>query len=403
MKYGLLQPGIVFMLLLLLSPKELHAQDTLTAQLFFSRALGTVSSTTPMPKSVVKFPLIEEYDLRTETRDFDLEKQEYTFRVHPTSTRMRRAQADMLQHLNSRPDFAAQKDYCERKLDANRDWLDLYYWQTNQALLTELAVIYQDRQTLFTSEINTLQVSSKDLIDQRIQTSNLALAKFESDNEVSYLLDKYDFNPTGFSFNNFLPVDQIALRLNGVPVANVKPPPKTVYDLAMIEKELALEEAEKGQLFDFAQIRYRGPHADDWQERFSIGAAMSLSNSGNRKLKMEELKLERHRLENEVIQEAQGIVAEVSDIELKLQKQVAYYEFYAQTIFEEAAYLDQLAENLLRSATLNPLRILDIKERQIRNQMEQLQLARDIYERYLDWEFEAGNVCTETSLNLLER
>ncbi len=388
--------------LFLLCFPHLIAQDTIRAEHFFSRALGDSTVESITNKSKVKFPIIEEYNLRSETSDFDFGKQEYSFRIYPNNRYKRRAQKDIYKHLNSMPDFEAEEKQCEQKLEANADWLNLFFWNNKLSLIEELEIIYSDKELILENKLRSLQASSKDIIEYNKDKNDLALLKFENQNELEYLYNKYGFESTLFSFDDFIRVSQIPEAINKEESfwsgSNVK---ENEFDLALIEKELALEKAENNQFFDFAQLRYQGPHSDIIQERLSIGVGVKLSTSGSSKLKMEELKLDKLRLEAKVINEGAALEKKLSDLNLELKKELSYYNFYSQLIDEEAAYQDILSENLLLHSDFNPLDILKIKERKIKNQIEKIQLARDIYELYLEFSYKSGKICIDSQKNVL--
>jgi len=172
--------------------------------------------------------------------------------------------------------------------------------------------------------------------------------------------------------------------------------------LVLFEKEVNLEQAKKGQILDFVQINYRGPHTDAVKERFSIGAAFNLNNSGSRKLKIEELNLQKQRLAAEMLQDQSILADGLASIQLNIQKDIAFYNYFTEVVGKERKYLNDLVDQLLNKSDFNPLHILNIKERQLQNETEKLKLTRDLFEQYLEFLYKSERICSELAQNFLQ-
>jgi len=381
---------------------SVSAQDTLRADDFFQKVLRNALSDNYTIANEVKFPLIEKYEIRTETDEMEFARQEYGFRISPSTRQKRNAQTDIYNHLVNKPDFEGEEIECTSKIEANIDWLYLFYYHRKLALMKDLEAIYRDRQVILEQELGSLQYQHKNIIEHEIDRNDLALEKFDAQNELDYLYRKYDLMQPVISFEGFIPVVQLPDGLNIGSRANTISEAKNTYDLTQIEKEIGLEKAEKRQVLDFVQFNYRGPHADTFKERFSIGAAFNLNNSGSRKLKIEELKLQKQRLEVEMQQDQSVLAEELADTELDIQKGIAYYNYFTEVTRKEQEYLKALVDQLLSHSNFDPLHVLDIKERQLQNELEKLKLERELYEQYLEVLYQSERVCTEPALNFLQ-
>ena len=391
-----------FILGYFLLPSGLSAQDTINADYFFRNVLRAETPENIFIENNAKFPIIEKYDFRTETDEMDFDRQEYLFRVSPSTGKKRKAQKDIYNHLISQPDFGEQEAQCALKLEAHFDWLDLFYYHQKLVLINDLEMIRRDRKGILENQIQSLQYKPQDVIENEIESSDLMLEKFELNNELDYLYRKHNFIDPIFSFEDFIAIEQLPDALNVETLENTANRREDAYDLALIEKEIQLEEAESRRLFDFVQLRYRGPHSDLLEERFSVGAAFNITNSGNRKLKIEELKLEGKRLEAEMDKDQSSLSEELANEKILLQKDLLFYEYYSEVAQKESDYLNALADQLLLRADFNPLDILDIKERQIEHDLEKLKLAKDLYEQYLEFIYKSEKICSESSMNFLQ-
>ena len=98
------------MVVILLLPAFSHAQPTIDADYFFSNAIDQIDLYVSFDTYRTYVPWIEKYELRTETRDLALNNQEYTFRVSPSTFKIRKAQKDLLRLRNNAPDFQYQEN-----------------------------------------------------------------------------------------------------------------------------------------------------------------------------------------------------------------------------------------------------------------------------------------------------
>ena len=95
----------------------------------------------------LKLPWIEAYDLRTETRNFDLDQQEFTVRLTPNSIKKRKAQQALGRHLTQVPNFRMEEERCRIVQSRYEDWLNLYLLEQEETLLIEEMALLEDKET----------------------------------------------------------------------------------------------------------------------------------------------------------------------------------------------------------------------------------------------------------------
>jgi hypothetical protein len=100
-----------------------------------------------------------------------------------------------------------------------------------------------------------------------------------------------------------------------------------------------LEASEKKRVFDFLQLKYSGPNSDPFQERVSLGLGFQLSNSGSKKLKMQELKLEQEALNLKSERVIQDKKLKLNTFENELQNDIKAFSHFQKTIEEERTEL----------------------------------------------------------------
>ena len=70
---------------------------------------------------------------------------------------------------------------------------------------------------------------------------------------------------------------------------------------------------------------------------------------------------------------------------------------------KEGDYLEGLASQIQRRADFDPMDVLDIRERQLKNAWESNALSMELYEQYLEMVYLAGRVCSESNRFWLTR
>jgi len=375
-------------------------QRTISTTEFFN--LGTqevgVSNNSSQSKSP-KMPWVEEYEFRTETRDFDFEQQEYTFRMSPSTGRIRRALTALYDHQEVVPDFDALESQCDDLAERYATWLELYLIDREKSILAQLKTILNDRQLVLNRQAGSLDFDWSKLISLRQDITDLDLRFSRLNTEVTRINSQLGLVMPSFSFAGFISLAKIGERFPGP--FNLASDPKLDYELETIARELELEKAERKQYFNFAQLRYQGPHTDPFQERFSVGLAFQLPNSGQKLVKMRELELEERALRTEQSVALASDRAEYEEDVAAWRIEFGHFDFMTEAHREEKEELIRIANQLKRKEGFNPLPLLEIEERSLRNELRLLGLSANLYQSYLKIRERAGELCEAVNGELL--
>ena len=387
----------------LLLPVGLEGQS-FTSDQFFRKSLGNLHELDILSLDPISFPWIEELDLRTETRDFDLDQQEFTLRISPSTPKIRRAQAALLAHYGNVPDENKAEQYSEVILNLYGDWLSLYFIERQLAISDSLAVVLEDREKILERQIGTLDVNLSELVELETDRNDLIQKVFELELDRQDLIERYGLNSEALSFKELIPLAQIKDNLLAQVLSSN---PTVAYDKASweregIDKEIALEEAEGRQLFDFLQFRYRGPNEDLFREKFSVGLGFTIRNSGNRKLKVANLIHEKRLLDREVqldkTNKLNRLNSIVSDLSLEIEKAEHFFKLRS----EENTNLGELEALIKRKLGFNPQLVLEINEHKLRGSLEALNYLEDIYFDYLKFLSASGRIRALPFINHLK-
>lgn len=394
------------LLVLVFFPFLMQAQLPMNASQFFAQALeGSDSLGLSEEVKKVRFPWIESYDIRMRTDDFNADENLYTFRISPSTPAKRRAQKALSTHLNAAPDFGAQERFCDQLSDVYQDWLAFYLIHEETKLLFAMDTIIKDRRRVFERMAGAYDFDFKELLKLQTDESDLKIELNELQLEEGRLKSAYRISDQfDLIFNGFIDLEGILILLQADAADSLSLQlAETQYEKELISKELALELAESRQIFDFAQLRYEGPHSNIYRERLSLGVGFRIPNSGNQRLKIQELELKQKALDREQARDAFERKNDLVDLRQKLIRDIQAYYYYQKTIAAERSQLKKLAWQISQKEGFDPLLLLDIEERHLNTRLKAFRMKDDIYSDYLRYMEASGRLCGETERNFLGR
>ncbi len=392
---------IGFILALLCAPRS-WTQARIDGHTFIQRGLGEFANETDSDPEDISMPRIEEYEFRTESQDFDLDRQEYTFRVSPSTPQKRKAQQAKYNHIAGRPDFVSDEYRCRQLADLHADWLSMYIIHRRLNLLARIGEVLADRQKILRKQVEIFKMDAREFVKLATNLTDAALAQKEMDLEWEALREKYAYTSEVLDFEDMIDAEKIveivsAQSFNGEQFFDRE----DAFDKSALLHEYALEKAEKQQYLDFAQIRYRGPHSDLLEERISLGLAFRLPNSGNRKIKMQELLFEMESIDREQIMRSERFLNRIEDLKRRILKDIKRLDYYTTVVADERVKLLELGQIILREEGVSPSLSLDVEERHIQTQLEILDMEEDIMDNFLEYLVLTNQMCSEVPINHL--
>ena len=389
----------------LLLPFICLSQQTINAEQFFALGLSGYREAERPAGENVNFPWIDQYDFRTETRDFDLDKQEYTFRVSPSTAKIRNAQKALYEEFRNAPDLDGQEIYCDYILSLHTDWLALFILNENISAMNELVVILNDKQTIYERMVGTYEFDPEKLVKLQTEKSDIEISMNQLKLERDYLLNKYGIQDQEIEFGDFITVEAISeflanniLSLSESEMVDLE----TEYKKQLLNKEIELESSEKKKLIDFVQRKYTGPHSDALQEKLSVGLGFQLSNSGSQKLKMQELQIEQEELNRKAESNSREKQEKLITLENKLQSDIQAFFHFQKTMQEERTQLQNLSSKIAQKEGTSPLFLLNIEERHLSRKIKALNEKEDLLKDYLKYLQQSGKMCQPAFVKYLK-
>lgn len=322
---------------------------------------------------------VDGMDVRTETDEFDFNRQKYLVRLSPNTPKIRKAQTNLHQ-------LYLKKAALDQTL-LRKDFIEIAYEEVlifhdafRKLLLQEnLLVVLQDQEKVWRKLSQQSIRTPKNWMDIKAEVTQLEVDIFREEE----ILNAWKSEGNWINLEGLLPIDSILFYLNNDVINNRFQLQAEVYDIdnLIVEREEELEQAEQKKLLDFVQVEYRGPHDDVFKERVSLSAGFRLPFSSGRKLKMEEIAIEKEVLQQERLAEKQ-----ISKYEEKKQKETIGL-LLRELQFTKRQFEKQSQEflEIARKSSENPLMFLYQKEANIKKELEILKLETTIYEEYLDY------------------
>ena len=387
-----------FVYVLLLCSISSWSQERVTSKDFFLSAFGKFDS--PQSSEVsVKVPIIQEMDFRTETRDFDPVKQEYTFRVKPNTPKLIKAQKNYSKELLNLPDFDEIESNCDHVRNVHEDWLDLYRYNTERPILLKVKSILNDQTKVLKRKRANLDFTISEELKTQKDLTSISHELTKNQLSIKSIKDKYGYKEEEFVFDDIISLQSL---LSNLFTEKSDPNQKTEdqFEISLLENEIEIEKAEQNQILDFMQLRYRGSENNPINERVSLGLAFTLNTSADRKIKIKELQQEIERINRKRKRETEIKNQEINEKRLSLIRDVESLSAYEELANSEIKHLQSLSSGIAKSVGFDPLIILDIQSRLTEIEMEKLDQKIEIYQDYLDFLELNGAFCS-TALMLL--
>ncbi len=350
----------------------------------------------------VRLPWIQEYQYRTETNRFEWERQEHVLRVSPNTPGLRRAQSRLVKHYRSKRAMVETFYRNDRIEAAYRAWKDLYVSEQQLQHYTRLEATLADRLRIQQRQAQALSADYKEVLEAQERLNEVRILRYEQRLASRSLREQLGLDTTTVVAFNMVTPEQILLRISDSVDTYDPQVAEYHYERELIEREMALEKAEKWQLLDFLQVRYNGPQEELLEEQIQLRAGFVLPTSGTRNLKLEELRLEQEELQREQQVKQQKLAHRVAERRDMIRNSVRVYRRFAQMKDEELAQLASMAQAIARRQGTDPDLLLKINQSREEILLDKLLRREDIYSEYLEYLALTGQLFDESNQNYLE-
>jgi len=382
--FPLLNPSILILGLWCIGTCYSFGQSTQTIQNYIQNRVGQLDN---LPESnylnkQFQAGWIEGMDIRTETGRFDFNRQRYLIRVAPSTPKIREAQTNLHQLYLKKADLERtllKKDFIEI---AYEEVLVFYEAFRKLRIKEALLIVLQDQEKVWSRLSLTDNKTTKDWVAIQQDITQLEVDIFKE----QQLLENWQTEGLWLNWDNLLPIDSLLPAINLRTNVRFQLQARE-YDVdnLIIEREEGLEQAEQKKIIDFVQIEYNGPHIDPLREKVSLTAGFRLPFSANRKLKMEEIAIEKETLQQERRAEKQLNLHKEKAKKRELKLLIEEWTFAKNKFAQQAQKFLNFAQRDAAMTDNNPLFLLLQKEINIKRNLDVLKLEISIYQAYVDY------------------
>lgn len=348
---------------------------------------------------------IEKMEFRTEFNELDLEQQEYTFRLSFKNDKLRQEQNKLfeMQLTQIRNESKLNRDdHAQVYYDGLVAW---YFVQKKQPLYTQKARLIQDKNklemALFRDDQNlnfndVLKVNDR-LKEIELQLYTLSQGKFN-------LLNGLGITDTSAVLNqaNWISITQIKEVIAALDNLIQAHPDLGIQDdkIALLNQEYIVEENDKDNILDFAQIRYQVDDKLPIERELSLGVSIVIPYKQVNQANLTEIEIE--KLEEEIKQKdiINALQAELDSERLELLQLLQKHDFLTNFIAKEN--LSLLKQEYLASDQVAPLPLLNLELMIMDRNIELLELEEEIYRQYINTLDNIDALRLENNVNYLD-
>ena len=341
---------------------------------------------------------IDEVQFRTQTDEFDFNRQQYTIRVRPGNFKLPKLQRELINSYYQK----SQMVQSELKVDALESaytiWLNLNLNKEETMFFDREAILLNDKAKVFKRQLDIPNFNILKLLntedDLHRTELDLLTAKIRIANQSGILSQELGTKDENIS-SQLISVEKIkSVLANSIQEAVVNKFNNKILELdqSIIEQEIALENAESQNILDFVQLRYSGPHDDFFREKVSLSVGINLPMKSRNKLKINELKLDAIKENVDVQSDNEELQYESDIARQKVFESIEIYELIKTQNESSIITNDVLMSRYETSASTSPLTLLDIQILRHKKDKRLYDAKKDVYETYLDWLVESRKI-----------
>lgn len=336
-----------------------------------------------------KLPWIEEFNVRSETRDWKLREQRYSLRLRPVSLGERRASSKLYNSWQQELVYLKLDKVYDQVADIHEEWIDQDFISRQIVLKKQIVALLSDVEKVNTKQslIDADKLSLLLAVKSRIAKINngIALDQKRRDDKLRAISGQvqgdYILQADSIDLKGYIQSAKESLLATNRPyISN-----SDMLDLQVLRNEMELEKAENNRVLDFVSLQYRGPHDNDLEERVSLGMSFNLPFFNGNQLSIAKIKVEQEREQYKIETVKEESLAKLTDIKESIFSNVYEYDSYNRLYTDLEAENLQLISNMEQQAIINPSIKLNHRIQVIENKLSLLKIQESIVKNYLEY------------------
>lgn len=336
-----------------------------------------------------KLPWIEEFNVRSETRDWKLREQRYSLRLRPVSLGERRASSKLYNSWQQELVYLKLDKVYDQVACIHEEWIDQDFISRQIELKKQIVALLSDVEKVNTKQslIDADKLSLLLAVKSRIAKINngIALDQKRRDDKLRAISGQvqgdYILQADSIDLKGYIQSAKESLLATNRPyISN-----SDMLDLQVLKNEMELEKAENNRVLDFVALQYRGPHDNDLEERVSLGMSFNLPFFNGNQLSIAKIKVEQEREQYKIETVKEESLAKLTDIKESIFSNVYEYDSYNRLYTDLEAENLQLISNMEQQAIINPSIKLNHRIQVIENKLSLLKIQERIVKNYLEY------------------
>ena len=333
-------------------------------------------------------PLIRGAELRSESNDFLIRKQEYSLRVSPNSLSAISNQKKVYQNK-------IEKVEIQNQLNFNKELKKRYFLLVDYIFTEELNSLYQekhvqikDKLTILGQSVYDLNFDVNDLIDteQELINVELKLANLKDDkfNQLYVIRQFLNFKDASLNIDlkDLISAEQIiqsSIPNNGqsqdlsIRLQKLK--------LNTLENEMKLSIAKSNQVIDFFQAKYNSSKNFIFEEDFSVGIGINLPFFAGARQKKGKYYFDKLSAESKLVEMTQDIEDEQKRRSNELKSAMINYQTLKKQIAE--SNVGSILSTYKKMVGVSPIVLLKLSILQHDKKIEMLKSKHDLFKNYI--------------------
>jgi len=350
-----------------------------------------------------QLPIINRWEIRTQTHDLDLSEQRFTFRVRPNSRKERVGQQQL--HLSTIQLYQEESraELLEVLQNRYNVCLTLLFAQERKRILQALASVYKEWSLLQEGQLNFSELIDAEELQQvyLLQLFDYEQVVVRAVRKVQYFIEEQ--STVKLKRNDFITINILKERISKVnPLEPLTNPSLSLLEqeINVLDKEMDFTIAKQKKWFSFAQVRYGGRDVfNPFRETFNVALAFQLPVQGNTILKINQLALEKIEAENEWGKNYYQMEKERKNLLREISKFLEKYENLTQNL---VAVQDKMANSYsVKQADDYEVLSLKIRAHLLKKKLRLHRLEEKIYQTYIDWLAVTGKMIELPLVNYL--
>jgi hypothetical protein len=335
-------------------------------------------------------PLFNSIQLRTESRDLLLKRQEYVIRIKPNSVGANSRQKQMFEDRISEYEIETQLSFNNDLEKRYYLLIDFIFTEKSLALFEEKQQQLKDKLTLLSKDIYNTNFDVKDLIDSEdeLLETNLKILNLQETklNQQALMNDLLNIENMSFHINTEDLIDVQQIIETNISETNANDNLAISLEklkLINLENEMKMEVAESKLVLDYVQAKYGGKRSFLFDENFSIGVGINIPFLGEAKQKKGDFYYQKLSEESKIAALTQKNNLNRRFAGNSFNLAITNYQTLANQNKESS--VSSLLKNYQKMEGVSPLLLLNLKMLQHKKKIEIQKSKQELYKSYIKY------------------